>query len=255
MRWNEAGRWVWSDIIAHEPLITAEDFRAAQAIMADAGRARRVSREAHQRVAHPYVLRGRLYCGRRMQGQYSNQAAYYRCRPGNVYLREADVLPAIDRWLLIIFAPHRLEQTIREMQAAQDPPPAVPPPGEDTEALIAGCDARLARYQAALDAGADPEAVAEWTRQVQAERAAVLARDASRDRPKPSRQLTKEDIRALITGLGDLHDVIHDAEPSVKAAIYERLGLKVTYLPGQDKLRADVTISPETLQVKRRNMG
>ncbi len=53
-----------------------------------------------------------------MQGQYSNQAAYHRCRypkeyalashvrhPGNVYLREADVLPAIDRWLLVIFAP------------------------------------------------------------------------------------------------------------------------------------------------------
>ena len=141
MRWNEAGRWVWSDTIAHEPLISAEDFQAAQAIMADAGRARRGSREAHQRVTHPYVLRGRLYCGycgRRMQGQYSNQAPYYRCRypkeyalashvrhPGNVYLREADVLPAIDRWLAVIFAPHRLEQTIREMQAAQDPCPAV----------------------------------------------------------------------------------------------------------------------------------
>ena len=72
-----------------------------------------------------------------MQGQYSNQAPYYRCRypreyalashvthPGNVYLREADVLPAIDRWLAVIFAPHRLEQTIREMQAARDPGPA-----------------------------------------------------------------------------------------------------------------------------------
>jgi len=53
-----------------------------------------------------------------MQGQYSNQAPYYRCRypreyalashvrhPGNVYLCEADLLPAIDRWLLVIFAP------------------------------------------------------------------------------------------------------------------------------------------------------
>jgi hypothetical protein len=135
MRWNEAGRWVWSDTIAHEPLITADDFQAAQAIMADGGRARRASREAHQRVMHPYVLRGRLYCGycgRRMQGQYSNRSPYYRCRypreyvlashvshPGNVYLREADVLPAIDRWLLAIFAPRRLEQTIRQMQAAQ----------------------------------------------------------------------------------------------------------------------------------------
>jgi site-specific DNA recombinase len=169
-----------------------------------------------------------------MQGQYSNRAAYYRCRypkeyalashvshPGNVYLREADVLPAIDRWLLGIFAPHRLEQTIREMQAAQDPCFAVlTPPGQDTGALIAGCDARLARYQAALDAGADPEAVAEWTRQVQAERAAVLARAASQDHDKPARQLTRDEIRALISGLGDLRDIIHDAEPPVKAAIY-----------------------------------
>ena len=83
MRWNEAGRWVWSDIIAPEPLIFADDFQAAQAIMADGGRARRGSREVHQRVMHPYVLRGRLYCGycgRRMQGQYSNRAPYYRCR-------------------------------------------------------------------------------------------------------------------------------------------------------------------------------
>ena len=272
MRWNEADRWVWSDTIAHEPLITAEDFQAAQAIMADAGRARRARREVHQRVTHPYVLRGRLYCGycgRRMQGQYSNRAPYYRCRypreyalashvthPGNVYLREADVLPAIDRWLLTIFAPHRLTQTIREMQAAQDPGPAVPTPsGQDADGLIASCDTRLARYQAALDAGADPKAVAEWTRQVQAERDAVLARAASQDRHKPARQLTEDDIRALISGLGDLRDVIRDAEPAVKAAIYEQLGLKVTYLPGEDKLRADVTISPASFAPKSDKYG
>jgi site-specific DNA recombinase len=204
-----------------------------------------------------------------MQSQYSNQAAYYRCRypreyalashvrhPGNVYLREADVLPAIDRWLLVIFAPHRLEQTIHEMQAAQDTrPAALTPLGQDTKALIASCDARLARYQAALDAGADPKAIAEWTRQVRAERAAVLARDAIQDRSEPGRPLTEDDIRALITGLGDLRDVIHDAEPSVKAAIYEQLGLKVTYLPGQDKLRADVTISPEIFVQKSEQYG
>jgi hypothetical protein len=49
----------------------------------------------------------------------------------------------------------------------------------------------------------------------------------------------------LITSLGDLRDVIRGADPAVNAAIFEQLGLKVTYLPGQDKLRAGVTISPE----------
>ena len=48
----------------------------------------------------------------------------------------------------------------------------------------------------------------------------MLARAAIQDRPKPARQLTEDDIRNLITGIGDLRDVIHDAEPSVKAAIY-----------------------------------
>jgi site-specific DNA recombinase len=137
------------------------------------------------------------------------------------------VLPAIDRWLLVIFAPHRIEQTIREMQAAQDSCPAVlTSRGQDTEALTADCDARLAPYQAALDAGADPKAVAEWTRQVQAEPAAVLARAASQEHRKPAPHLIEDETRKLITGLGDLRDVIHDAEPAVKAAIHEQFELK-----------------------------
>ena len=109
--------------------------------------------------------------------------------------------------------------------------------------LIADCDARLARYQAALDAGADPQAVAEWTRQVKAERAAASPVTPAR---RDFCQLTEVDIRTLIAGLGDLRDVVRDAEPAVKAAIYQQMGLKVTYLPGEDKIRAEVTISPET---------
>lgn len=74
---------------------------------------------------------------------------------------------------------------------------------------------------------------------------AALARDASQIRRQASRWLTEDDIRALIISLGDLCDVIRAADAAMKAAIYEQLGLKVTYLPGQEKIRADVTISPE----------
>ena len=120
---------------------------------------------------------------------------------GNVYLREADVLPAIDRWLTVIFAPRRLAQTIAEMQAAQAPP-ATPEPAataRDTRATLADCDARLARYQATLDAGGDPQTIAEWTRQVKAERAAALARDVSQARHQPGRRLT-EAMECLFPG-------------------------------------------------------
>jgi hypothetical protein len=52
----------------------------------------------------------------------------------------------------------------------------------------------------------------------------------------PQLTATSEDTRALIISLGDLRDVIRTADPAMKAAIYEQLGLKITYLPGQEKI-------------------
>ena len=43
-----------------------------------------------------------------------------------------------------------------------------PFPAEDCGAVIADCGAKLARYQAALDTGADPVTVAGWTKDVSA---------------------------------------------------------------------------------------
>jgi hypothetical protein len=47
-------------------------------------------------------------------------------------------------------------------------------------------------------------------------------------------------IRALIAALGSLLDVIRDAGPAGKAAIYDQLGLKVTFKAGEAKIRAEV---------------
>ena len=85
----------------------------------------------------------------------------------------------------------------------------------------------------------------ELARKVKAERAAALARDASRIRRQASRSLTDDDIRALITALGNLRGVIRDAGPGEKATIYDQLDLKVIFKPGEAKLRAEVTIGPE----------
>src|SRR5713226_7424940 len=77
------------------------------------------------------------------------------------------------------------------------------------------------------------------------ERATALARDASQARSKPGRRLTEGDINALITALGNLRDVIRDAGLVEKAAIYDQLELKVTFKPGEARIRAEVTIGPE----------
>ena len=52
-----------------------------------------------------------------------------------------------------------------------------------------------------------------------------------------SGRLTEDDIRALIAALGSLLDVIRNAGPAEKAAIYDQLGLKITFKPGQAKIR------------------
>ncbi len=133
MRWNDRDSWVWSDTIAHPPLVTVNDFELVQTIMAASGRGRTGNRQ--RRVRRHYLLRGLMLCGlcgRKMQSHQAHEMAYYRCRypneyalanhvqhPRNVYVAERDIVPALDNWLLTAFAPHRLTDTIRRLHAAQ----------------------------------------------------------------------------------------------------------------------------------------
>ncbi|MEV6371487.1 zinc ribbon domain-containing protein [Micromonospora musae] len=146
----------------------------------------RLSRPQRQRRArNPYIFRGLIYCAacqRPVQGQYNHGAPYYRCRfpqeyalvnevdhPRNVYLREDALTHPLDTGLATAFAPDHLETTITAMtdaQLANQPTPAV----AAAHATIAECDAKLERYRAALDAGADPSVVSNWIAQTQAER-------------------------------------------------------------------------------------
>jgi site-specific DNA recombinase len=52
MRWNDPASWIWSDAPVHEPLISVEDFQAAQLIRASGGRSRKTERDAPP-AGHP----------------------------------------------------------------------------------------------------------------------------------------------------------------------------------------------------------
>ena len=102
LRWNEAGKWLWSDKVVQPPIIDRETFDQAQAMIA--GRAHTPAAHKPHRSRHPYALRGCVWCGvceRRMQSHWAYDVPYYRCRfpaeyalanrvqhPVNVYLRE-----------------------------------------------------------------------------------------------------------------------------------------------------------------------
>jgi len=86
LKWNEPGSWVWSDQIVHEPLVSVEDFEAAQATRESSGRGRTRERSAVRRI---YVLRGLFHCGlcgRKVQDQHTRNYTYYRCRHPREYV-------------------------------------------------------------------------------------------------------------------------------------------------------------------------
>jgi site-specific DNA recombinase len=256
MRWNNPDRWIRSKEIAHEPLVDEETFHRAQALLA--GRGSALGGEHRQRRSrHPYVLRGAVHCAvcdRRMQGQHSHGVPYYRCRfpqeyalanridhPRNVIIREDAVLGPLDTWLAGLFAPAQRQQTIAAIAqpatAEQQPIPAA----IHAQQLIGECDAKVQRYRAALDAGADPAVVTTWISQTQADRARALAqlREHPTTTTGPDR-LTIEQITTLIDGLGDIVTALAEADPVDKADVYQRLGLRLTYHPDTKTARAEI---------------
>jgi site-specific DNA recombinase len=71
LRWNETGKWLWSDKIVQPPIIDREIFDQVQAMVA--GRAHTPAAHKPHRTHHPYALRGCVWCGlcgRRMQSHW-----------------------------------------------------------------------------------------------------------------------------------------------------------------------------------------
>jgi DNA invertase Pin-like site-specific DNA recombinase len=252
LRWNDEDEWVRSPGVAHKPLISQDIFEAARARREANGR---TTIRKPRATPRPYLLRGLLRCGlcdRRMQGSWNHKQAYYRCRypteyalprraqhPPTVYVREAQIVPPLDDWIAGIFEPDRLEETCRAVAEAQEPAPEEDGRAEAASRSLADCDARLARYRKALDAGTDPAVVARWISEVQAERRA--AEEELRQRG-PTAALTEDDIRAMIESLEDPVGVLGAAEPAKKAALYESLGLALRYEPSKRRVLVEADL-------------
>ncbi|WP_425434750.1 recombinase family protein [Nonomuraea jiangxiensis] len=249
LRWNAKEDWVWSEKVVHPPIVSKEDFDAVQTTLT--GRGNHHTDKTRKPTSKPYQLRGLLYCGicdRKMQGQWVNDAPYYRCRfpeeyalanhlmhSRNVYLREDRVVPRLDRWLGRLFAPHRVDQTLALLVAAQD---LVPP---EAQALviasrqIAECDRKLAQHRAALEAGAEPALVAGWIQEELVRKKAAEQRLSSAHVP-PQNRLGREEWAEITHRLGDMVRVLSNADPIRKCKIYAKIGLRLTYHLSKQKV-------------------
>ncbi len=243
LTWNPTKDWVRSDQPSHEALISTETFERTQLRLA--ARNQRSVR-SKVRIQHPYAFKGLILhqtCGRRMQGNWNHDQAHYRCRfpaeyaiankidhPGVVYLREDQIIGPIDTWLAQIFRRDQIEHTLTMLENAQPDASAAVASMRAIRQSLADCDRKLNNYRAALEAGTDPQLIATWTRQVQAERevaaAQLLAMEAATE-ARPT--LSRNEIRDLVKSFGGLIKILRAADPTDKLEVYRQLGLKMTY--------------------------
>ena len=232
MRWNPETAWVWSTEPSHEAIVTVELFQEVQAQLRQGAR-RGFDRKARS-SERPYA------CQRALSGAgmptpdgghlEQRQAALpvplpLRVRvlanriehPRSVYLREDAVLPSLDGWLGRLFEPRNVHTTIDAIASAPSTDASPAKTVTDEARRVADeVEQQLARYRAALDAGADPSVVASWIADAQTRRS--RAEQVLRCRQAPTR-MGRDEIEAVIRGLGDLFQTLRGAHPANKAEI------------------------------------
>ncbi|HZO64488.1 MAG TPA: recombinase family protein, partial [Kribbellaceae bacterium] len=257
MRWNPRDKWIISQEVVHEPLVSDEVFTAVRDLLGS--RAHKPAPHKPHRTRHPYVFKSLIYCSvcqRRMQGQHSHDVAYYRCRypsdyalanrvdhPKNVIMREDLATGPIDRWLACVFDPSRRGRTIellaRQVTAAVQP--VVPRQRADRD--IAGeFNRKIARYKQALDEGASPAVVAAWIAEAEQQRDAALANRPAAREVDAVDAMTAEEIASLVAELGDIATALDEAEPDHKLDLYRSLRLRLTYSPETQTVRAVIDL-------------
>ncbi|MFN2526942.1 MAG: recombinase zinc beta ribbon domain-containing protein [Actinomycetota bacterium] len=243
MRWNDPSEWIFSTEVAHEPLVSPEQFARAQEI-ARAGMRRPITKRRSS--TRSYVLSGLMFCGvcgRRMHGACVHERSYYRClfpreyaltkeidHPLSVYVREEAVVPELDRWLAQVFNPRNVDSTIEALTEAAHQAQPEAARLDAARKVLADCDGRLARYRATLEAGGDPKVVAAWIAEVQGERLHAEREIARHSAHAP---LDAKAIRALVRAVRDPVRMLRKADPALKARIYSELGLRLEYRPAE----------------------
>ncbi|MFF7712695.1 hypothetical protein [Streptomyces sp. NPDC007988] len=187
-------------------------------------------------------------CGSKMQPATIRNTVYYRCEftdqeqalhpelehPRTVNLREDILCRALDSWVARAFAPDRLTAAITALDhasaAASSAESPTPEQGQARQA-IKECERRLARYQAALEAGADPAVVTRWINEAQRDKEAAQTKldtlpAAARKKEPP---LNAQQIREITARLGDIARRIYAVDADKKGPIYEALGITISY--------------------------
>lgn len=263
MRWNAEETWIWSPHIAHPPLITRETFEQARTVMATHSLSK--TRMPRSQTKHAYALRGLLFCGvckRKMQGNYNNGRAHYRCmiradyvlgdqlpHPKAVYVREDRLVEPLDRWLATLFDANHLDATIDALaEAASDATHEARI--KAARDAIAAHEAKIVKYRDAFDSGIDAKIIARWVAAAEAEK---IKAQRELDALHSQQGLSRDDIAAMLTDLTGAVTLLQRAEPEQKTPVYQHLGVRLTYQHEQRLVTAQA--SPQAVCAYERVRG
>ncbi len=246
LRWNTRDSWIISPKQMHEAIVDEDLFKQTQIAM----QARRhratysamTGPRAERRSQRHYALRGVLSCGRCgriMEGSWNHHRSHYRCKlkaadtdlartghPRTVYVREDKILPHLDAWLDDLFSPSRRQKTVDLLLAAAEDP-ALEARRQALREQVTVCEGKLRRYREALEAGTDPVMIAEWTREITAERAGLELALVDLD---PSTRVTRSDLLKAVEQLSTVSQMLKKkAEPQDRCDLYVQLGLHLSY--------------------------
>jgi hypothetical protein len=264
-RRSEPDRVVRSRRPAHPAIVTVEMFTQAQLMRrrsrAAGGMRGRAKLERTRRTGtRPYVLRGLVRCGictRRMIGAtIRDREAYYRClarslapgspvlaeHPRTVNVREIDIVERLNDWLGYVFARENLDRTVAGLLSSQEGDHPASGAREGAKARLVNAEAKLRRFQAAIEAGIDPTAIVDAVNETQAQR--VAAKAELEGLPSPG-LITRAEVYARIDSLGDVGVALRRASPDKLSALYHDLGVELRFHPEERTVLA--TASPRVV--------
>jgi DNA invertase Pin-like site-specific DNA recombinase len=272
-QWQDRAEWVTSSVQTYEAIVDESTWHRAQAITAAKTRTKAVTPARHRthdgtHRSDPsrYPLAGLVVCdccGKKFQGNMARGHAFYRCKaspdypatvndhPPTLAVREDRLLPHIDAWLARIFAPERIAQTAKQVVEADAAGNREDPAVTRARAILVECDRKLAKHIDGLEAGIPAELIAPRVAATQREKAAAEAVLATA--PPAPKPLGFDEVMETLTALSNLPELLETIDQSDRAALYQALGLTVTYhrVGHSEQVKLRSTITSEGVDLER----
>ena len=247
-QWQQRDEWVTSTVQAYDAIVEAQIWHRVQALVASNTRTKAVtpSRRTHAGVRRSdpsrYPLAGLVVCdacGKRLQGNTVRGYSLYRCRMSSDYasplkdhppclsVREDRLLAHIDQWLSKLFTPENIEATATSIVTADSEDRREDPEVARARIAVIECERKLAKHLDGLEAGIPAEVIAPRIAAAQREKGAAEAVIASA--PPTPQPLMRDEVIETLSMLRDLPELLGAVEQADRAALYQALGLHVTY--------------------------